>query len=91
MQLLLLPEQLQSILDWKLKRNMPEWEFLPVQPVTDSFTEQKDVAVVGGGDTAAEEATYLAGLCNKVYLIVRRDVLQGIKSDAGKGHEYNKY
>jgi thioredoxin reductase (NADPH) len=35
------------------------------------FYKQKDVAVVGGGDTAAEEATYLAGLCNKVYLIVR--------------------
>ena len=36
----------------------------------------KDVAVVGGGDTAAEEAMYLAGLCRKVYLIVRRDVLR---------------
>ena len=31
------------------------------------FYKNKDVAVVGGGDTAAEEATYLAGLCNKVY------------------------
>jgi thioredoxin reductase (NADPH) len=40
------------------------------------FYRGKDVAVVGGGDTAAEEATYLAGLCNKVYLIVRRDVLR---------------
>jgi thioredoxin reductase (NADPH) len=40
------------------------------------FYKGKDVAVVGGGDTAAEEATYLAGLCNKVYLIVRRDVLR---------------
>jgi len=43
------------------------------------FYKQKDVAVVGGGDTAAEEATYLAGLCNKVYLIVRRDVLRASK------------
>jgi len=40
------------------------------------FYKGKDVAVVGGGDTAAEEATYLAGLCSKVYLIVRRDVLR---------------
>jgi thioredoxin reductase (NADPH) len=40
------------------------------------FYRGKDVAVVGGGDTAAEEAMYLAGLCNKVYLIVRRDVLR---------------
>ena len=40
------------------------------------FYRGKDVAVVGGGDTAAEEATYLAGLCNKVWLIVRRDVMR---------------
>jgi len=40
------------------------------------FYRGKDVAVVGGGDTAAEEALYLAGLCNKVYMIVRRDVLR---------------
>jgi len=44
------------------------------------FYKQKDVAVVGGGDTAAEEATYLAGLCKKVYLIVRRDVLRASKA-----------
>ncbi|HOO98724.1 MAG TPA: thioredoxin-disulfide reductase [Bacteroidales bacterium] len=44
------------------------------------FYRQKDVAVVGGGDTAAEEATYLAGLCNKVYLIVRRNVLRASKA-----------
>lgn len=43
------------------------------------FYRGKDVAVVGGGDTAAEEATYLAGLCRKVYLIVRRDVLRASK------------
>ena len=40
------------------------------------FYRGKDVAVVGGGDTACEEASYLAGLCNKVYMIVRRDVLR---------------
>jgi thioredoxin reductase (NADPH) len=44
------------------------------------FYKKKDVAVVGGGDTAAEEATYLAGLCNKVYLIVRRNVLRASKA-----------
>ncbi len=37
------------------------------------FYRDKVVAVVGGGDTACEEATYLAGLCKKVYMIVRRD------------------
>ena len=40
------------------------------------FYRKKDVAVVGGGDTACEEATYLAGLCRKVYMVVRRDVLR---------------
>jgi thioredoxin reductase (NADPH) len=44
------------------------------------FYRGKDVAVVGGGDTAAEEATYLAGLVNKVYLIVRRNVLRASKT-----------
>ena len=43
------------------------------------FYRGKDVAVVGGGDTACEEAIYLAGLCRKVYLIVRRDVLRASK------------
>ncbi|MEZ5070942.1 MAG: thioredoxin-disulfide reductase [Bacteroidales bacterium] len=44
------------------------------------FYRDKVVAVVGGGDTAAEEATYLAGLCKKVYLIVRRDELRASKA-----------
>jgi thioredoxin reductase (NADPH) len=44
------------------------------------FYKGKVVAVVGGGDTAAEEATYLAGLCRKVYMIVRRNVLRASKA-----------
>ncbi len=43
------------------------------------FYRGKDVAVVGGGDTAAEEAIYLSGLCKKVYLIVRRNELRASK------------
>lgn len=44
------------------------------------FYKDKAVAVVGGGDTAAEEATYLAGICSKVYMIVRRDELRASKA-----------
>jgi thioredoxin reductase (NADPH) len=44
------------------------------------FYKGKDVAVVGGGDTAAEEATYLAGLCRKVYLVVRKPFLRASKA-----------
>ena len=40
------------------------------------FYRKKTVAVVGGGDTACEEATYLAGLCEKVYMIVRKPYLR---------------
>ena len=44
------------------------------------FYRGKEVAVVGGGDTACEEASYLASLCKKVYMIVRRDVLRASKA-----------
>ena len=40
------------------------------------FFRNQEVAIVGGGDTAAEEATYLANLCSKVHMIVRRDELR---------------
>ena len=44
------------------------------------FYRKKDVAVVGGGDTACEEASYLASLCRKVYMIVRKPYLRASKA-----------
>ena len=44
------------------------------------FYRKQDVAVVGGGDTACEEATYLASLCRQVYLIVRKPFLRASKA-----------
>ena len=44
------------------------------------FYRKKDVAVVGGGDTACEEATYLASICRQVYLIVRKPYLRASKA-----------
>jgi len=43
------------------------------------FFKDQEVAVVGGGDTACEEASYLAKLCKKVHMIVRRDVFRASK------------
>ena len=51
------------------------------------FYRGKNVAVVGGGDTACEEAHYLAGLCNKVYLIVRKPFLRASKAMQNKVFE----
>lgn len=48
------------------------------------FYKEKDVAIVGGGDTAAEEATYLSKLCRKVYLIHRRNELRASKAMQNK-------
>lgn len=44
------------------------------------FYRGQDVAIVGAGDTAAEEASYLAKLCNKVYMLVRRDEMRASKA-----------
>ncbi|MBL0340485.1 MAG: thioredoxin-disulfide reductase [Bacteroidetes bacterium] len=44
------------------------------------FFKGQDVAIVGAGDTAAEEATYLAKLCKKVYMIVRRNEMRASKA-----------
>ncbi len=44
------------------------------------FYKDKKVAVVGGGDTAAEEATYLAGLAEKVFLIIRKPFMRASKT-----------
>lgn len=44
------------------------------------FYRGKDVAIVGAGDTAAEEASYLAKICKKVYMLVRRDEFRASKA-----------
>ena len=44
------------------------------------FFKGKDVAIVGAGDTACEEASYLAKICTKVYMIVRRDEFRASKA-----------
>jgi len=43
------------------------------------FFRRQNVAIVGGGDTAAEESTYLAKICNTVHLLVRRDEMRASK------------
>lgn len=48
------------------------------------FFRGKTVAVIGGGNSAAEEALYLSGICEKVYLIHRRDKLRANASLAGR-------
>ncbi|HPJ22004.1 MAG TPA: thioredoxin-disulfide reductase [Clostridia bacterium] len=45
-----------------------------------SFYRDMEVAVIGGGDTAVEDANYLSRMCKKVYLVHRRDSLRAVKS-----------
>lgn len=54
-----------------------------------AFFKNKDVAIVGGGNTALEDALFLANICNKVYLIHRRDEFSAMKmlSNAVKNHK----
>lgn len=54
-----------------------------------AFFRNKDVAVVGGGNTALEDALFLSNLCRKVYLIHRRDTFRGEKmmADAVKARK----
>jgi thioredoxin reductase (NADPH) len=44
------------------------------------FYKGEDVAIVGAGDTAAEEASYLSKICNKVYMLVRKDEMRASKA-----------
>ncbi|MCE2611755.1 thioredoxin-disulfide reductase [Flavobacteriaceae bacterium D16] len=44
------------------------------------FYKGQDVAIVGGGDTAAEEASYLANICNKVTMLIRKDYMRASKA-----------
>jgi thioredoxin reductase (NADPH) len=54
------------------------------------FFKGKDVAVVGGGDTAAEEALFLGNFCNKVYLIIRRNEMRATKALQDRVLKMNK-
>jgi thioredoxin reductase (NADPH) len=51
------------------------------------FYKGQEVAIVGGGDTAAEEATYLANICSKVTMLVRKDQMRASKA---MQHRVNK-
>lgn len=54
------------------------------------FYKNKEVAVLGGGDTALEEALYLANICSKVYLIHRRDSFRAAPSTVERAQKNSK-
>jgi thioredoxin reductase (NADPH) len=54
------------------------------------FYKDQEVAVIGGGDTALEEALYLANICSKVYLIHRRDKFRAAPSTVEKVEQNSK-
>jgi thioredoxin reductase (NADPH) len=53
------------------------------------FYKNRDVAVIGGGDTAIEEAIFLANICKKVYVIHRRDTFRAAPHEVEKMKEYD--
>lgn len=54
------------------------------------FYKDKEVAIIGGGDTALEEALYLTSICSKVYIIHRRDKFRASPSTVEKVEQNNK-
>ena len=54
------------------------------------FFRDKTACVIGGGDTAVEDALYLANLCKKVYVIHRRDTFRAARSNAEKLRKNDK-
>lgn len=61
-----------------------------MQPATADFSRDKTACVIGGGDTAVEDALYLANLCKKVYIIHRRDAFRAARSNAEKLYKNDK-
>ena len=66
---------------------MQERVSLTVQSVTDHFTEVNQFAVLGGGDTALDDAVYLADVAEKVYVIHRRKEFRGAAVTVAKLRE----
>lgn len=59
---------------------MPEKAYLTAAICDGAFYKNKTVAVLGGGDTALDDARYLADICEKVYLVHRRERFRGAQS-----------
>ena len=55
------------------------------------FYKNQEVAIVGGGDTAAEEATYLSNICSKVTMLVRKDHMRASKAMQHRVNSKRKY